>query len=337
MLILTLLLWAAPDETRVVEVTCPVDGGRFKAEIITRTNAWGGTDRDFCRHAFNSIPMDVMVWTCPGCHYSGLKEHFSVKDEPPVALDAAVARKIREGLQPARKLPAKFAQADVPAWVRFDLMAQALALQGKGGREVGNAYLYASWILRQHGAPALEHFDEYEQLVARYELDKLPLDLGAAKVRNRTDFELARAAKIRRDLEAGSFTGVQQLLARYLAARTCRRHGENAEALALVEAMKPDLAGNSVVRDAVNVMTESIERERAFQRKAAAEFERSLKEETGMKAEHRGELLYQMGELNRRLGQAAPAADYYRRAVAHEGIGAAVRTMAEEQLKLVAP
>lgn len=337
MLILTLLLWAAPDETRVVEVTCPVDGARFKAEILTRTNAWGGIDRDFCRHAFNSIPMDTMVWTCPGCHYSGLQEHFTVKDEAPVTLEKEVARKIREGLKPARKLPAKFAQADVPTWVRFDLMAQGLTLQGRGGRDVGNAYLYASWIVRQHGAPALEHFDEYEQLVARYELDKLPLDLGAAKVRNRTDFELARAAKIRRDVEAGGFAGVQQLLARYLAARTFRRHGENAEALALVEIMKPDLPGNSVVRDAVAVLTDSIDQERAFQRKAAAEFERALKENTGLKPEQRGELLYQLGELNRRLGQAAPAADHYRKAIAQEGIAPAVRTMAEEQLKLVAP
>jgi tetratricopeptide (TPR) repeat protein len=329
------LLLLAADETRAVKVTCPVDGTAFTAELLTRTNRWGGIDRDFCPHAYRTFPMETKVWTCPGCRYSGTKEQFSVEGEKPVSLDAETARKVRDGLKPLRELPRRFAQRDVPAPVRFDLMAQSLQLTGRPPHEVGNAYLYAAWTARQRGARVLEYFDEYDELCRRYGLDASPVDLFAAKVTNRTDYDLAKAALIARDVEAGKFAGVNLLLARYAAAYLYRKHGENAEATVLIEAMRADAENNSVVKEALGAMTESIAQEQGFQRAAAARFEQALAEQKELAPAQRGDLLYQLGEIHRRLGKPEAAADYYRRALAQEGLGKETRAWAEETLQRI--
>ena len=334
-LITALLILSGPrlDETKPVSVVCPVDRTKFKAELLVRSNDWGGIDRDFCRHAYRTFPMEVKVWTCPGCRYSGTKADFTVDKDNPVTIDSETADRIRKGLKPAQRLPKRFTQRKVPAWVKFDLMAQSVKLRGRPAHEVGNAYLYAAWILRQRGVTYLQYFEEFEELYRRYKLDIKPIPLRAAKILNRADYELAKAVKIVKDLEAEKFSGVQILLARYLAAYLNRRHGENAEALTLIEAMKADLETNSIVKDAVTKMKESIKQERVFQRKALAEFEQALEKEQGLKPSDRGDLLYQLAELNRRLGNKKAAVDYYNKTIALEGTSEQTRKFAEEQQK----
>lgn len=334
-LLTALLLLGAPDETEPVDVVCPVDGTAFKAARLKRTNFWGGTDRDFCQHAFKTYPLEVQVWICPGCSYSGTEAHFSIEGKEPVVLDEEAKKRIREGIKPARTLPKKVTQQNVPAWVRFDLMAQALKLRGAPSREAATAFLYGAWIARQRGVTYLQYFEEFEELYTRYGLDKQPMDLWGSKVANRTDYDLGKAAKIIEDVDAGRFRGTPLLLARYLAAYVYRKHGENAQALALVETIQEEAStSNSIVHDALTAMKESIDIERELQGKALAEFEEAAKDAKITGAE-RGDVLYQIGEIQRRLGRADAARDAYRLAVENEGTGEQTRTWAEEQLKLV--
>lgn len=327
--------WEFPDETEPVQATCPVDGTSFKAARLKRTNFWGGTDRDFCRHAFKTFPLEVQVWICPGCGYCGTEAQFSVEGKEPVVFDDAVKRKIREGLKPATALPKKVTQDNVPAWVRFDLMAQSQKLRGASPRETAVAYLYGAWITRQRGVTYLQYFEEFEELYARYGLDKQPLDLWGSKVANRTDYDLGKAGKLVEDIDKGRFRGTNLLLARYLAAYVYRKHGENNEALALYETICEEAEkSNSIVHDALVTMKESIDLEREMQRKALAEFEEAAKDAKLTGAE-RGDVFYQIGEIHRRLGRADGARDAYKKAIENEGTGEQTKIWAEEQLKLV--
>lgn len=334
-LLTALLLLGAPDETEPVDVVCPVDGTKFKAARLKRTNFWGGTDRDFCQHAYKTFPLEVQVWICPGCSYGGTEAQFSGADGKPIVLDDATKRKLREELKPANALPKRVTQENVPAWVRFDLMAQGLKLRGAPAREIAVAYLYGAWIVRQRGVTYLQYFEEFEELYARYGLDKQPLDLWGSKVTNRTDYDLGKAAKLVEDIGEGRFRGTNLLLARYLAAYVYRKHGENAEALALHEQIEDEAEKtNSIVHGALATMKASIDLERGLQGKALAAFEEAALDAKITGAE-RGDVLYQTGEIQRRLGRADEARAAYRKAIENEGTGEQTKAWAQEQIKLV--
>jgi len=276
------------------------------------TNQWGGLDADFCPHAFKTTPLEFYVWVCPACGFAGRKKDFEAK------LPAEEKAALAAGLKPCEPIRKGARQAEIPGHVKYDLLAQAARIRGAPPEEAGRACLHASWSCRQQGAVDLDDFEEWEALRANYGLQQTPMQLGTdrdKKPRNRTEFELAAAARIEKDVEAKRYErGVQRLLSRYLLAHLYRKHGENADAerwLKDVAALKGE---NSVVDAAAARMRASIDREREYQRKAAEAYsEAARKAPPG--ARSGAEFAYILGEIHRRLGDPQAASEWFQKAI----------------------
>jgi len=318
------------DEKKEVEVTCPIDGFKFRAIELTGTNEWGGIDADYCKHAIKTTPIEFRVWTCPSCFYSGLRTEkrndFEAKNAP--AKDLVLGK-----LKPTEKIDKAAKQSQIPVHVKFDLLAQVALLKGDAPDQVANAFLWGSWAVRQKGAVYLSDFDEWEEIRTKYGLNKPPLELGKdknGKDKNRTDHELGQIERMAKDVKA--FKGTTALLTRYTAAYALRLHGENVEALAWIEELRKSKGDNSIVDDAVERMAKSIELERSFQKRAAEQFQKAI--ETG-KLESRAvsQIQYLLGELYRRSGDGKLAHKWFDSAI--EGADKDLKALAEKQKALV--
>ncbi len=356
------------DEKKAVEATCPLDGHKFTAYDITSwdfAKAWGGMDRDFCKHAFKTTPLEYLAWVCPGCGFAGVKADFDAKN----ALTDEQKDKLRGKLTPAVAVRKGMKQEAVPGHAKFDLVAQVYLLKEAPPERAGLAYLNAAWCARQQGTPWLDGFDEWADVRKDHNLETMPMDLGE---KNRTDVELeiarrvekkieekreqekrdqgivkecdAKIAELKKDAKGnaeairkeeqrrGDARGrLQQVaLLKYTALWCVRRHGENVDALKWIEELRTSKGDNSVIDDAVEAAAKSIELERGYQKKAAEQYEKAV---AGGKLDKRvaGQCQYLLGELARRLGDRAKAAEWYRKAVEEPSI----KKTAEEQLKLV--
>lgn len=326
--ILALFLLGAPaDERRRAEVVCPVDGLRFAAVEVVSTNQWGGRDADGCPHAYKTTPLEFLAWVCPSCGFAGLKKDFEAK------LPEEERRRLREGLKPAVPLRRGMRQEEIPGHAKFDLLAQVAHLRGAPPSEVGRAYLYASWSVRQQGAPALEDFEEWHALRERYGLTRTPLELGR---RNRAHLELEAAARLEADLKTGKPPGGPRALALYLAAWLYRRHGENADAERVLAALAPHEAENSVAAQAAAKMRASIPLERAYQAQAAEAYAAAF-ESGALDARSAADTAYLLGELFRRRGDAAAAAAWYDRALGAPGATPELKALAASQKARLSP
>jgi hypothetical protein len=320
-----LLVAAAADETKKVDVVCPVDGTRFTATEIVRTDAalgWGGVDADSCRHAYRTYPMEAYIWTCPRCWYSGSKAAFDPKKPP----DDALKAKLKGALRPALAIRGDDRQQDIPGWVKYDLSAQVEVLRGAPPLEIARRHLHAAWAARQAGAVRLEDFDEWVEASAAAGFEKTPLDLGRE---NRSDRDLAACLKLEKEVAAGKFKGTDLLIRRHLLAWTYRRRGENVDAIKWLDALAGSKGENSVIDESVARLRASIEIERAQQKKAAAEYLRAIGD-ASLDDKVRAECQYMLGEIARRHGQFPVAADWYAKAIAATS-DPALKKLAETQ------
>ena len=306
-----LLLAAAPDELKKVDVVCPLDGTKFVAHEVTRTDAalgWGGVDADFCRHAYRTLPMEHYVWTCPSCGYSGGKAQF----DPKKPLSAELKTKLTGALKPALPIAAGAKQEEIPGWVKYDLFAQVEAVRGASTLDIARRHLNAAWAARQAGALRLDDFDDWVEASKAAGLEKTPLDMGR---KNRSEEDLAACAKLAKEIDAGAHKGTALLVRRYLLAVTYRRRGENVEALRWLDEVDKSKGENSVIDVASKRVRESIAAERAQQAKAAALYAKVV-DDPGVEAATRAECLYMLGELARRRGEKSDAAAWYTKAIA---------------------
>jgi uncharacterized protein (DUF2225 family) len=318
------------DEKKEVDVVCPVDGFKFRATEITGTNEWGGIDADYCKHAIKTTPIEYRVWTCPSCFYSGLRTEkrndFDPKNAP--TKDVVLGR-----LKPMEKIDKAAKQSQIPVHVKFDLLAQVVALKGEPPDQVANALLWGSWAVRQKGAVYLSDFDEWEEIRTKYGLNKPPLELGKdknGKDKNRTDHELGQIERMAKDVK--TFKGITALLTRYTAAYALRLHGENVDALAWIEELRKSKGEISIVDDAVELMAKSIELERSFQKRAAEQFQKAV-ESGKLEARAVSQIQYLLGELHRRMGDAKLASEWFDKAIA--GADKDLKALAEKQKALV--
>lgn len=323
-----MLVWLAaaalgatgPDKT--VEATCPIDGTVFKAILTGPLYALGGMDRDHCPHPGGRPRLQHIVWTCPGCLFTGLKDDFDYVDgkdrmaaKTPVS--AAQKEKLRGALIPMDKLPEKFDQSKIAGEIKFDLLAQTRSIRGAEPLEIGKAYLQGAWVVRQHAAPSLTDFEEYNELVTKYRLNDLKRVMGQ---QNRADLDLQEAARIEDDIAKGRNKGAKDILSRYLVLELYRRHGENAMAAKWVADLQERKGQNSVVDGIVAKIPDTIERERALQRKALDQFLKTV-EKPGLSDVDKMKLEYMIAELYRRIDQRDQANEWYDRILAREKKG----------------
>ena len=310
-LILVLATAVAGDELKRVEVACPVDGTRFSASEVVRTDAtmgWGGVDTDFCRHAYRTFPMEHYVWTCPSCWFSGPKASFDPKTPP----TDEHKKKIRGALQPAVPIAKGTKQEQIPGWVKYDLYAQVEALRGAPTLEIARRHLNAAWAVRATGAVRIDDYDDWVDAAKSAGLDTSPMDLGK---KNRSEEDLAACRRLEKDLAAEKHAGTALLVRRYLLAMTFRRRGENVDALRWLDEVDKSKGENSVIDDAARKVRESIGVERAQQKKAAVLYAKVV-EDPGIPVGTKADCLYMLGEIARRNGERESALSWYAKAIA---------------------
>jgi hypothetical protein len=325
-LALVLCMAAAPDELKKVDVVCPIDGTKFAASEVVRTDAalgWGGVDTDFCRHAYQSLPMEHYVWTCPSCFYSGIASHFNPKKPPADDLK----KKVRGALKPLLPIAAGTKQDQIPGWVKYDLFAQVEALRGAPALEIARRHVNAAWAARQAGFVRLDDYDDWVEAAKSAGLDKKPLDLGK---KNRSEEDLLACRKLEKEI--GKHAGGALLVRRYLLAATFRRRGENVDALRWLDEVDKLKGENSIIDDASRRVRESIAAERAQQKKAAALYAKAV-EDPALDAATKSDCLYMLGEIARRCGENADARSWYDKVItAASDEGLKKRAQAQREL-----
>lgn len=301
-----LLLGFLSDETRRIQLTCPLDGTQFGAVEVVRSDvawAWGGLDADFCAHAFKTLPMEHYVWTCPKCHFSGGKAEYDPKN----ALTDDQKKALLGKLEPASPIRAGTKSEEIPGHVKYDLFAQVLTKLGRPALDVGNRHLHASWAARQAGTAWLDYFDEWVELRTSLGLERSPMELGKE---NRTDLEFKVCEKVAKEVAGKDVKTTDTLLKKYLLAYSYRKHGENVDALKWLDELAKAKGFNSVVDAGCGKLRASIEVERSHQRKALARFKEAV-EKGDLTDAKRAETQFQLGELHRRLGEKAEAVAWY--------------------------
>lgn len=294
-LLAAVVLAHAGDKT--VDVTCPIDGTKFKATQVSPRPAFGGIDRDFCQHAACKCPLELQVWVCPTCYFAGTEKDYADKSKPD----------LKGKLKPCEDF-----KGAMPGHVKFDLLAQVRKLKGNGRDAIGTAYLWAAWTARHRGEleDRVEDFEEFAALRRAYGFEKKPLDLGKE---NRTDYELRIIQKVEQDLAANKYKEPQLSLAKYLCALTYRRHGELEAAGKWIDDLIKNKGSNSIIDEEIEKMARTIEIEKPFLRKALEEFKAHLEQEKD-KAKV-CQYAYMAGELHRRLGEKKEAEAMYTRAI----------------------
>lgn len=359
-LCLALLVMTPARATNYGETTvqCPVCDEKVTAYEIGSYSTGGNQDTDLMNHTLGAEVIPLFPATCSRCYYSGYPSEFIELDEakadPEDEADEGEAKKVELSddqkkklgatLKPRVKIERGMGPDKIPAWARYDLLAQTYAALGKRTSDVAFQYLRGSWAERIESTPsrALDEAtakalwqenaagDERPEAYADYDA-KHKERAGAANAKAL----LAAVAKRPDDRQTPELLEAIDGL---------RPHGDNEEILALLPAMKERLPPE-VYGPYAKALEASIARERQHQARAAALFAKAAGEPPPPPDPDEGEdedsrpgwgnvMTYLAGELHRRMGHADEARSFLERAAKAEEPDW-VGPLASDQLKLV--
>lgn len=262
-----------------------MDGTVFSAQSVTSTTYSGETDLDLTEVGHERSPLTFEPWTCPRCYFTGAAAEFQTADgaaPPPDARRKEAYRDLKPIYAPAVLEPNR----DFSAWVRHDLYAQRLKIDGASSFDIGNAYHNAARVIRLTSAfPPLDqpHLDGINAALLALRDPKeaaLPDWLECAL---NTD-KLVKKGKKDSQLNA-------------LAAYQYHAHGEFARAQHYLLTLKRDKKLRPGLRDWAVVVEDEIYREQLFLEKALALYEQGLRDGDDWSVR------YMAGDLHRRLGR----------------------------------
>ena len=287
-----------------VAQTCPVCANGFDAMVLMSTNNFGGQDRDFLTRAGGHQPILIYPVTCPKCYYSGYGDDFSPKTKLPDDLKDEITS--RKALKPLVPIDKDMQSHDIPAWVRYDLIAQTLALRGRDYETLANQYLSASWAVRLDDDP-LPGLDEPTLKKVRAWIEENWDTQSAKQADNPCQSDILQGKAFAEKARAAE--GEPRTLAALAAIRMLRDHGENTDVLRLLPLLDP-LMEEQQYAGLRRALLTSIQRERSFQTRAVALFENAARSEND--AEQKAILTYLCGELHRRLENWDRARTFFR-------------------------
>ncbi|MCZ7582079.1 MAG: DUF2225 domain-containing protein [Deltaproteobacteria bacterium] len=130
--------FAALASAEDVSLTCPVDGTAVTGHVVNEFHS-SGVDTDFAYLGASADYYQRIIATCGTCGYSGYVEDFA----PATAtLPDAVKKDI------LRKFASRFPVSAMKPWDRYEAMALAYTWRGKPADEIANAYLRATYTMR---------------------------------------------------------------------------------------------------------------------------------------------------------------------------------------------
>ncbi|MHC4168209.1 MAG: DUF2225 domain-containing protein [Planctomycetota bacterium] len=310
---------------RKSQFTCPVCENRFDGFVLSSTNTFGGQDRDFLTRARGDQPVLIYPKTCPECFYSGYPADFKSVSE---VVKEQILRK--GALKPMHPISKEAESYEIPASVRYDLIAQTYRLIAKPEKTIAHQFLSASWATRMESAlPLVISGKEVVTKLRRWKRDQ-----SKAKAAARRENPVLLQIQNARDYveTAKSSEGEVQLIAVLAAIETFRLYGENTEAenaLPILNKIMPETQFSEFEKH----LNESIARERHFQRKALLLFERVVQTEEDEK--EKACLTYLCGELHRRLENWDKSRKYYIQCLQIEGRPSWLEKLVREQRELL--
>jgi len=298
------------------KVVCPICGTEFEITAIMSTNNFGGVDMDLLERARGTQPLLVLPATCPKCLYSGYRRDFSKNNK--ISKEVIEKIKVKKVLKPAIEITPETKR--IPAWVKYDLIAQTYKLLGKEEMAIAQQYLSASWAVRLSEYPKtiLKHLGEEDTKKALKLISDRLRNIDWMKVKNQALFEVELGREFRK---MAKNAGVEEKILRSAAAiALLRMHGENPDVEEILKSLKGQMPDEKYNEFYKSVM-ESINREKQFQKKAIKLFEDELKKwdskkVTGKKEEEgrrrlKAVITYLTGELYRRIGEPKKALQKY--------------------------
>ncbi|PKL49472.1 MAG: hypothetical protein CVV42_05665 [Candidatus Riflebacteria bacterium HGW-Riflebacteria-2] len=280
--------------SKSIQLECPVCGNSLTGSELMSTNNFGGVDSDFMQRPMGASPILIRPTTCIKCGFSGYVDDFSseAKKNMPATFTAAI--KLEKALKPAVYLASYTEQSDIPAWVKYDLIAQVRKLENAPAGDIAHQYLSASWALRMEAFTPLpeENLKEMEKLLDAKFSDRLKKrDRNGSSILVEIGLEsLKLGESASQQDKPAALTGAIFLL---------RRYGENPGALKAMQLLSPLLASDTA-QNVEKALKESIDHEQHFQKLAVENFKTAIKTETD--AEMKARFCYLTGELYRRLG-----------------------------------
>lgn len=310
-----------------IEVTCPVCGQKIAALSIVSTNTFGGQDTDLLTRAVGTQPILIVPIVCTNCYYAGYQKDFDKN----VQLSDEIKQKLRKTLKPPVPIKNTGDSEDVPAWARYDLMAQTYTTTGKSSEVVAFTYHCASWAVRL-SSDVLGTFPEARREKIFSLLEKKKLEPAGGLENNLAASTVEMGRQLSRQLP----TAPQQerMLMGLAAIAFLREHGENPLAAETLLAIK-DVMPAEDFQKLQKSLSESIALEQNYQKKTLELLEKlAVHEKTS--DEERPIYLYLCGELHRRLGQAKEARLWFEKAQQQKGPDWILELTAQ-QMKLLGP
>lgn len=169
----------AATKVELREFTCPVDGTTFKARALVETDAFGGTDSDFCPWPKGSSGLPYRVQVCPKCFYGTRNDYFN----QPLPVD--IKEKLKTALEKWRTdHPEVKKVEDLTPGQRWELTAICGMVKHNHPPVMGELWQRAAWASRHHALRGT-HLGFGDPMSAFEMIDGMALDLKAEKNENK--------------------------------------------------------------------------------------------------------------------------------------------------------
>ncbi len=335
-LVLLVLAVAAPVGAQQVKdrpVKCPLCATEFIAYEVIEGSYAGGMDPDFF---LRSIPIPVetfQVWMCPTCYYSGLPADYErpLPEEKRKILLTMLAEVKRT--RPASIVEKPESQIKIPGWFKWKT-AYACYLEMKRPESyLGDVALRGSWVTRVTGNPiessrklAAVHKEVREDFMARNEKQlKEKHEGGALHAWYRAMGDLMAT-----EIETVQWTADERPVTMLMAAGFYREAGEPVKARKYLEQVIAT-AKSEEAKEIAHREVNLLDLERDFQRHALKHFLAAYESGELKGSNREAPCVYLIGELNRRLDNAAEARKWFDRVLALDGVNEDLRKLAREQ------
>ncbi|HAE38914.1 MAG TPA: hypothetical protein DCG57_09785 [Candidatus Riflebacteria bacterium] len=305
-----------------VQLQCPVCDNSLTAMQLMSTNNFGGVDTDFMQRPMGSSPILIRPATCLKCGFSGYIDDFSseAKAKMPATFTSAISQE--KALKPAVDLASYTDQIDMPAWAKYDLIAQVRKLENSPVGDIAHQYLSAAWAVRSEAFVKLSDSDfqrmnEFMKATFSERLKERDTNPSVQSVNIARD-ALKMSEKAENNEARDALTAAVFLF---------RLYGENPDALKAMQRLSPMLASetDSVIEEDLK---KGIDLEQHFQKLAIENFKLAITTETD--EELKARFCYLLGETYRRLGDFKEARTWFEQVRAIKGRPAFLEEMIVE-------
>jgi tetratricopeptide (TPR) repeat protein len=308
--ILTALSMDAYASTRLESILiCPVCESQTVFVQIFNSDSLGGQDKDLLVHATGDNPILYQPVTCKKCLYSGYEPDFNtVFSKDKTVIPDKIKTKILN--EKALKLFRELKKDEpMPAWIKYDLIAQTYRILGKDKKAIAEQYLRASWALRLED----DFFRNLEEKIDAPTKEKYQKWRSKRTVRsnlhknNPALMELDRALSFYGTASSAQ-AGEDKFFGVIAAISLARPHGDDVlalDAIALLKGMPEEKQYEGFMAS----LKDSISLESQFRKKAIESFEALV--QTEPKPEEKARMLYLCGELYRQVENYSKALEFF--------------------------